>query len=80
MLALTAFYLSFVLVFSFLGSFCVGLVCVCRFLGGWLVGGLGVAEDYDTKHLIFEVSRERPPKFDLADLGAMDENSMRKIK
>jgi hypothetical protein len=41
---------------------------------------LVVAEDYDTKHLIFEVSRERPPKFDLADLRAMDENSMRKIK
>lgn len=37
-------------------------------------------EDYDTKNLIFEVSRERPPKFDLADLGSMDENSMRKIK
>eukprot|EP00616_Rhizochromulina_sp_CCMP1243_P006894 CAMPEP_0118967060 /NCGR_PEP_ID=MMETSP1173-20130426/4477_1 /TAXON_ID=1034831 /ORGANISM="Rhizochromulina marina cf, Strain CCMP1243" /LENGTH=253 /DNA_ID=CAMNT_0006915957 /DNA_START=209 /DNA_END=970 /DNA_ORIENTATION=+ len=36
-------------------------------------------EDYDTKKLIFEVSRDRPPKLDLAML-TMDENAMRKIK
>lgn len=37
-------------------------------------------EDYDTKHLIFEVSRDRPPKLELQDFNPMDENSMRKIK
>eukprot|EP01084_Bolivina_argentea_P218565 370861_1 len=37
-------------------------------------------EDYDTKHLIFEVSRDRPPKMELQDFNPMDENSMRKIK
>mmetsp|Transcript_29495 Transcript_29495/g.66103 ORF Transcript_29495/g.66103 Transcript_29495/m.66103 type:complete len:113 (-) Transcript_29495:910-1248(-) len=38
-------------------------------------------EDYDTKHLIFEVSRDRPPKFDHgADLSTLGEDAMRKIK
>jgi len=37
-------------------------------------------EDYDTKNLIFEVSRDRPPKMDLDLAAMMDENAMRKIK
>jgi hypothetical protein len=37
-------------------------------------------EDYDTKHLIFEVSRDRPPKMELQDFTSMDPNSARKIK
>jgi hypothetical protein len=36
-------------------------------------------EDYHSKHLIFEVSRERPMKIDL-DQSPLDENTMRKIK
>ena len=41
---------------------------------------MDLAEDYATKHLIFEVSRDRPPKMDLDMAAMMDENAMRKIK
>ena len=36
-------------------------------------------EDYESKALIFEVSRDRPPKIDI-DMLNFDENALRKIK
>ena len=45
-----------------------------------LASSHGPPEDYDTKNLIFEVSRDRPPKMDLDLAAMMDENAMRKIK
>lgn len=38
-----------------------------------------IISDYDTKNLIFEVSRDRPPPMDF-DMQNFDEDSMRKIR
>jgi hypothetical protein len=37
-------------------------------------------EDYTSKHLIFEVSKDRPLKFDINSYNPNDPDSMRKIK